>query len=239
MKEQLEKEGYIILRNVIKQDWINYLRIYSETALEDKPEGFCAHAILEVEEFSIYLSHLIDIGVLDKFKEAYFESPFIINSFSIISNRPSKPNFSALTHRDIRFFSGKCNLMLNTLLFLDDFTKENGGTWILPGSHEYNGTIEEAEKSHKWIQLEGKAGDMAVWNSNLLHRSGKNTTLKDRRAIVTVYQKSALKQLIDYPEAMKDRDLPDNVKQLLGFDSIVPKSLEQWYGERTYKKGQD
>lgn len=234
MIEELNNQGYTILRGVVDDTWINYLRVFADKALSGKEEGFAAHAIVDVPEFSHYLGHLKGIGLLDRIRDNYFNSPFIINSFSVISNRPDKPNFSSNVHRDIRFYSGDCDLMLNTLLFLDDFTIENGGTRVYPKSH-----LKAEPELEESVQLTGKAGDMAVWNSNLYHCSMPNTTDKDRRAIVTVYQKSALKQLIDYPEILKDRNLTDDVKQLLGFDSRVPKSMAEWYGERTYKKGQD
>ncbi len=240
MKEQLNKEGYIILRQQIDEKWLNYLRVFADRALQGKSDGLALHAIIEVPEFANFLGHLKIIGLLDKIKEDYFDSPFIINSFSCLNNLPNTPNFSNNIHRDIRFFSGECNLMLNTLTMLDDFTIENGATAILPKSHK-DKELNEGTWFFDKIQLTGKAGDIIIWNSNLFHCSMPNTTNYNRRAIPIVFQKSSMKQLLDYPKALKhkENEFSEDVKQLLGFYSRVPESLEEWNGERTYKKNQD
>ena len=179
-------------------------------------------------------------GLLDDIEKNYFGSKYIINSFSALNNLKGNDNFSGVIHRDIRFFSENCNLMLNMLVFADDFTIENGATCIFPKSH-----LEKEFVHGIWgksgIQLEGKAGDIAIWNSNLYHCAMPNTTDDNRRAIPIVFCKSNYKQLLDYPRALKNKkdEFSEDVKQLLGFNAIVPESLDQWYNDRTYKKDQD
>ncbi len=166
-----------------------------------------------------------------------FGSPFIIHSMSFLNN--TEQNFSHQIHRDIRFFSGKIPLMFNMLIMLDDFTEENGATWFVPGSHKFADKATEDEFDAWGVQATGKAGDILFWNSNLWHKAGVNKTGKPRRAIAITLSKSCLKQLLDYPRALDEIDCPEEIKQLLGYHSIVPASLEEWNGERTYKKDQD
>ncbi len=165
-----------------------------------------------------------------------FGSPFIIHSMSFLNN--TEQNFSHQIHRDIRFFC-PVPLMFNILIMLDDFTEENGATWLMPGSHLFPVKQTEAEFNSKAVQAIGKAGDILFWNSNLWHKAGENKTGLPRRAIAITLSKSCLKQLLDYPRALGEIDCDDGIKQLLGYHSIVPASLEEWNGERTYKKDQD
>jgi len=241
MYKKLKEQGYYIYRNVLSPEIVELFQIYADRALEGKEKGDSIHAIVENPELLTLLYILKDKEVLKDIEKYYFASKFIINSFSVLNNIHNNQNFSANIHRDIRFFSGNCNLMLNMLIMLDDFTEENGATRILPRSHKTKElSILDWNKYSK--QITGKAGDIIIWNSNLFHCSESNTTDAGRRAIPIVFQKSAMKQLLNYPKSMKsvENTLSEEVKQLLGWNSQVPESLEEWYSpNRTYKKNQD
>lgn len=241
MIQDLNNKGYAILRKLVSPTELEYYRGLADEALMETTSGVAMHAILKTPNLLNFLDYLKRKGVLYVLEKDYFKSKFILNSFSALDNNVLEPNFSALVHRDIRFFSGNCNLMVNCLVMLDDFTEENGATWVLPESH----LEEEFPLGAYWdknaIQLTGKAGDMVFWNSNLLHKTGENTTGKARRALPIVFSKSAMKQLLDYPKALGElgEGIEPYLTQLLGYDSRVPASLQEWNGERTYKKDQD
>lgn len=244
MKQELQENGYYIYRNVLDEKWLGYLRVYVNKALEEAQKygadkGTAINALVSVPEFANLLSELRAKGILDEIEKNYFNSKYIVNSFSALNNFKGNSNFSGAVHRDIRFFSGNCNIMLNILVFVDDFTIENGATLVYPKSHHNEKLMTLSGEPP--IQLTGKAGDIAIWNSNLYHAAMPNTTDENRRGIPIVFCKSNFKQLLDYPKALKDKEelFSEDIKQLLGFDAIVPNSLEEWYYKRTYKKGQD
>jgi ectoine hydroxylase-related dioxygenase (phytanoyl-CoA dioxygenase family) len=125
---------------------------------------------------------------------------------------------------------------------LDDFTEENGSTWILPRSHLRKERPDDEQFFKEAIQATGKAGDILVFNSNVFHSAGKNTTDNGRRALPIVFCKSSMKQLLDYPRAFGSKEFSPEIKQLLGYDSRVPSSLDEWYQpkeNRFYKPNQD
>ncbi len=221
------KEGYRIL-GTLPSFVLNFCK-------EQVPQETTMHVIVENHELISLLSWLNREFSYMIRKE--FKSPFIVNSFSYLNN--TEPNFYHEIHRDIRFFSGEVPLMFNLLIMLDDFTEENGATWLMPGSHLLSDkpTDEEFNKTAK--QITGKAGDVVLWNSNLWHRAGINHTTNPRRAFAITLSKSCLKQLLDYPRALGNIHYPEDIRQLLGYHSRVPASLEEWNGERTYHKHQD
>jgi ectoine hydroxylase-related dioxygenase (phytanoyl-CoA dioxygenase family) len=254
MKHQLEDVGYYIYRNKVGDSWLKTLRasvgkafsehkrIQENNNSEVTSGGVALHAIVTVPELVDFLGELKNLGILKDIEENYFESKFILNSFSALNNLPDESAFSAEIHRDIRFHSGQCNLMLNCLVMLDDFTEENGATWILPGSHRRKEKPDREEFFKSAIQATGRAGDILVFNSNMFHCSGKNVTDKGRRGLPIVFCKSALKQLLDYPRAFGAREFSPEIKQLLGYESRVPASLDEWYQpkeRRFYKPDQD
>ena len=86
---------------------------------------------------------------------------------------------------------------------------------------------------------------MLVFDSNIWHSTGLNTTNKGRRGIPITLSRSFMKQLLDYPRAIgydKIENFDPKLQQLLGYYSRVPSSLDEWYqpeDKRFYKKNQD
>lgn len=256
-KTELLEEGYCIVRNFVKQDWIfklvsalqkafdEHRRIQIKNGNDIVTGGVALHVILSDQIFIDFLSELIDQGLMRELKENYFNSNFILNSFSGLDNLPGQLNFSSIVHRDLRFYTGEIPVMLNMLVMLDDFTEDNGPTLLLPASHKKEEKPSDDYFHQNSIKIIGKAGDILIFNSNVWHASSLNRSLDSRRALPLTFTKSLIKQLLDYPRALGyDRmdSFSESLQQLLGYYARVPANLEEWYQpfqERFYKKDQD
>jgi ectoine hydroxylase-related dioxygenase (phytanoyl-CoA dioxygenase family) len=254
---ELKEQGYTIIRNLVEERWLDLLRgaldnafiEHRETQISNKndiqTEGVALHTLLSNPIFINFLKDLQDKKFFEFLSESFFNSNCIINSFSGLDNLPNQPNFSAIIHRDLRFYSGNFPIMLNCLLMVDDFTIENGGTYLLPYSHLKERKPSNEEFFQNAIQAVGKKGDMLIFNANVWHSSAPNTTQDHRRAIPITVSKSFMKQLLDYPRAIgydKMGEFDSKLQQLLGYHSRVPASLDEWYqpeDKRFYKKNQD
>ena len=64
----------------------------------------------------------------------------------------------------------------NTLIALDDFTRENGATRVVPGSHR---SVEPVDQDAGVVDAEMPAGSLLVWDGAVWHGSGENRT-RDR-----------------------------------------------------------
>ena len=254
---ELKDQGYTIIRNLIDDNWLDLLRNgldkafieHRQTQLNNgndiHTDGVALHVLLSNPIFISFLEELQNTGFFKFLSESFFDSKCIINSFSGLDNLPNQPNFSAIVHRDLRFYSGDFPIMLNCLLMVDDFTIENGGTYLLPYSHLNKRKPSDEEFFQTAIQAVGKKGDMLIFNANVWHSSAPNTTQDHRRAIPITVSKSFMKQLLDYPRAMgynRMNHFSFELQQLLGYHSRVPASLDEWYqpeSKRFYKKDQD
>lgn len=261
MKEQqlqeLREKGYTILRNQVNEKWLNLLsqevnnafiehrNIQLKNGNDINSDGVALHVLLSNPVFIEFLQTLLDNGFVQSLQDNFFHSRCILNSFSALNNLPNHPNFSAIVHRDLRFYSGEFPIMLNCLLMVDDFTTENGGTYLLPGSHLEERKPSDEEFFNNAIQATGKRGDILVFNANVWHSSAPNTTVGDRKAIPFTISKSFMKQLLDYPRAIgydKMNSFTLEMQQFLGYHSRVPASLSEWYqpeNKRFYRKDQD
>lgn len=254
---ELKTKGFTILRNIVSESWTYQLRtaidksflehrkIQSENGNEINTDGVALHVLLTDPIFIDFLAHLQSIGLFESLEKYFFKSKCILNSFSALNNIPNAPNFSAKVHRDLRFYSGDFPVMVNCLVMVDDFTIENGGTYLLPESH-----LKQEQPSDKLflydaIQATGKKGDILIFNSNVFHASAPNKTTDDRRAIPITVCRSFMKQLLDYPRAIGYEKMTNfnlEMQQFLGYHSRVPASLHEWYQpeeNRFYKKNQD
>lgn len=255
--KELQEQGYTILRNkipinsldklsiAIDKSFIEHRKIQIKNNNDIKTEGVALHVLLNDPIFIDLLKYLQDIGFIDDLQNNFFNSKCILNSFSALDNLPNQPNFSAVVHRDLRFYSGDFPIMINCLVMVDNFTKENGGTYLLPKSHLEKRKPTNEEFFSKAEQAVGQRGDILIFNANVWHSSAPNKTQDHRRAIPITFSKSFMKQLLDYPRAIgynKMDEFDYNFQQLLGYHSRVPSSLDEWYqpeDKRFYKKDQD
>ena len=101
-------------------------------------------------------------------------------------------------------------VMVNTVWLLDDFTPENGGTRIVPGSHKSGmaGPPDGMEVKHVF-QLIAPAGSVLVFNGQCWHGGGTNQTDTNRHALFGHYRKNALIFQIDPHDGFNETWLPD------------------------------
>jgi ectoine hydroxylase-related dioxygenase (phytanoyl-CoA dioxygenase family) len=254
---ELNEYGYTVLRNKISDQWliklsdaidhsfIKHRKIQILNNNDIKTDGVALHALLTDTIFIDFLKYLQNIGFIQELKESFFKSNCILNSFSALNNLPNQPNFSSIVHRDLRFYSGNFPVMINCLIMIDDFTIENGGTYLLAKSHLEEQKPSDEEFFKNATQITGSKGDILIFNANVWHAAAPNTTNNHRRAIPITFSKSFMKQLLDYPRALgydKINTYDYELQQLLGYHSRVPASLDEWYQpeiDRFYKKNQD
>ena len=254
-KLNLENQGYCILKNKIEESFIDKInevlppifkdhqRIRSKNNNAIISDGVALNALVSDHIFIELLDFFLKSGLIEELEEYFFKEKCIINSLTVLNNIPTETKvFHKNIHRDIRFFSGDIPVMLNMLIMLDDFSEENGATLLLPNSHKISKTPSEKFFNKNNVKACGDKGNIIIWNSNLFHASGVNSTNKCRRALPITLSLPSYKQLLDYPRALgydKADLFSEKMKTLLGYNSRVPASLNEWYfsdEKRLYKK---
>jgi ectoine hydroxylase-related dioxygenase (phytanoyl-CoA dioxygenase family) len=187
--ERIERDGYTIVEGAIEPDFVDALvedlhRL--ERDLNVKParnpfEGtktvriynLLAHGRL-YERIPVHENVLpIVEGVLDP--------GCLVSSLSSIAICPGET--SQPIHADDQLIPLKkphVATVCNTMWALTDFTRENGATRLLPGSHLYDHSP-ELGKRYDSAAAEMPKGSVLVWHGSLWHGGGSNKT--DRRRI--------------------------------------------------------
>lgn len=174
----------------------------------------------------------------------FFGGRYILNTLGGAIIPPGGQIYTRRIHRDIRSFSGRERLMVNTLIMLDDCTEENGATWMLSGSHLGPEQPDEKDFYRRAERATGRRGDVLIFDANLWHAAGENRSEAARHLLTPIYTKPFLKQQLDYPRALgvdRGLDLGEELRQVLGYNARTPVSLLDFYqqpDDRWYQSSQ-
>jgi ectoine hydroxylase-related dioxygenase (phytanoyl-CoA dioxygenase family) len=152
--------------------------------------------------------------------------------------------FQLRFHRDFPRVVNGYLMSINTFFAVDDFTAENGGTLLVPGTHQRASVPPDAYLAAAAVPAECRAGAMIVFDSTLFHAAGQNRSGRDRLAINQQFTRSYVKQQVEYVRALGEETVlaqKPRTQQLLGWYTRVVTSLDEYYRppeERLYRSGQ-
>ncbi len=147
-------------------------------------------------------------------------------------------------HQDFPRVFNAYLISINAMFTIDEFSAANGGTLVVPGTHQRITTPSQDYLKENAVAVECPAGSMFVFDSTLWHAAGPNVSGKDRLAINQQFTRSYIKQQIDYVRALGDECVlaqQPRTQQLLGWYTRVVTSLDEFYRpeqERLYRRGQ-
>lgn len=248
LAESVQNLGYAILdsgysfseiesiSNEFNQTRDNYIKLHGESNLKDLNEFHTIRAPLTHggEQFLRLVFNKNLVSLLKKL----ISGKFILNQQNGIINPPQQTYNQACWHRDLpyqHFISSK-PLAINALFCVDDFTLENGGTFVLPGTHKIEAFPSETYISNNALQIEAKAGSFIVLDCMTFHAGGFNNTLFERRAINHVFSIPLIKQQINISLAMQNKDLSYETREILGINDSVPASIADFLLQRSTHK---
>ena len=155
---------------------------------------------------------------------------FILNQQNGIINPAGQQYNQGAWHRDLPYqhFVSSRPIIVNALYCVDDFTLENGATYVIPGSHKNEAFPSDAYVLKNAIQLVAPAGSFAILDGMTFHRGGNNNSLKNRRAVNHVYTIPHIKQQIDIPTTLCEEDIGPVAKELFEYAYRMPRSAEEF-----------
>lgn len=245
----IRTKGYSFVEDVFDEDVVKQLRSDLEKAIHTEAEY---HKTTDYQDYGVVqLCPLYGRSFLEVFENNDFVSPYnwIMGKGSIVyvyissSLPPNGLNRATRIHVDRPKVFGDYVEALAGLVLLDDFTAENGGTILLPGSQNQQEEPSEEDFYKDAVQITGKAGSVLYFNMRLWHTAGVNKTDHWRHAIAIGAVPPYYKQKFDIPRALEKinadiSDLSEAALQKLGYHAIPPTSLDEFYvpEKRTYRQ---
>jgi ectoine hydroxylase-related dioxygenase (phytanoyl-CoA dioxygenase family) len=173
-----------------------------------------------------FLSLVLNENLLSVLKKL-IPGKFILNQQNGVINPPQEPYNQGAWHRDLPYqhFVSTRPLAINALFCVDEFTIENGATYVLPASHKSERFPSPNYIRKNALQVEARAGSFILLDCMLFHAGGYNRTDAVRRAVNHIYNIPYFKQQINIPQNMKGDGLSAEVKDILGFNYMEPMSI--------------
>jgi ectoine hydroxylase-related dioxygenase (phytanoyl-CoA dioxygenase family) len=199
-RRQLDEQGYVVLENIMEDGLLDDLRHRIWELFED--EGDRAGHEFRTEEHAHRLANLVDKGEI--FRRAIL-LPSMLEyvrqvlgqqiKLSSLNARSADPNTEVgqPLHVDMGAIPDeKGYWVCNTVWMLDDFTRDNGATRMVPGSHTWGkrpqDVLEDPMAPHpQEVLLTGRAGSIAVMNAHLWHGGTANRSRAPRLAMHAFY----------------------------------------------------
>jgi ectoine hydroxylase-related dioxygenase (phytanoyl-CoA dioxygenase family) len=242
--EQVINLGYVIIDSGYKMPEIQsiseeftqardcYIETYGESKLKSLNEF---HTIRSPLTFGgkTFLKLALNETLLSVIKRL-IPGNFILNQQNGIVNPPHETYNQSAWHRDLPYqhFVSTKPLAINALYCVDDFTCENGATFVLPASHKVEAFPTSSYIRRNAIQVEAKAGSFIVLDCMVFHAGGFNKTNLERRAVNHLYNIPYFKQQINIPMNMKFADLSIEEKSILGFNYTEASSILEYLSMR-------
>lgn len=110
------------------------------------------------------------------------------------------------------------NLVTASMWALTDFTADNGGTRLVPGSHRWDAT--RVARDDEVVAAEMPAGSVLYWAGGLLHGAGANRSNDVRCGLFVSFSVAWLRQeenhYLEIPVAELDQLSPE-MRELIGY----------------------
>lgn len=212
LKNDFEKNGYVYIQDFFTKDEIaNLIQEIKHAA--DQKDG---SDVLDVGnlKFHALLMHrnekireFIAQEKVVNFLSAFMGPDIWVRWDQAVEKKPGAGTFP--WHQD-NSYSGLKDQHFQFWISLTKMTKENGGIWLIPGSHKrhlkhsFNGshTVYETKGEPEHF-VSAEIGDIVLFSSKLLHSTTPNVTDHSRWAYVVEYMKNSdVDPFIDPPYLM-------------------------------------
>jgi ectoine hydroxylase-related dioxygenase (phytanoyl-CoA dioxygenase family) len=246
--EQVRKIGYAVIDSGYSASDIlqfseefnftrkNYIEAYGEETLKKVDEYYTIRSPL-THGSDKFLKLALNENLMSVLKKL-IQGKFILNQQNGIINPPQETYNQAAWHRDLPYqhFVSTKPIAINALFCVDDFTIENGATFVIPASHKFEDFPSPKYIKSNAVQVEAKAGSFILLDCMMFHAGGYNVTHSSRRAVNHVYNIPYFKQQINIPNNMKSDNLSAEQRDILGFNFMELGSVARYLSTRTNKK---
>jgi hypothetical protein len=244
--EHLRNLGYTTLDSNFALEKIAEIRQKSQVVADRYIELYGHHDLDGLGESNSYRSPaLIDqsffeIASHSKLQELVgrlITGKFYLNQQNLVINPPMSKNYTQLKyHRDLPYqhYVSSRPLAINALYAVDDFTFENGATFVIPASHKVEKFPTQSYLESTQLQVTVKAGTFLVLDCMLYHAAAPNLSKNARIGLNHVFTSVMFAPQINWKTSLEEMDVPssESITELLGLNFTSPQNVDEYLRRR-------
>lgn len=233
---ELERDGYLILEGLLTPEDCRQIRAGVTPWLAQTGrnafEGHRTQRVYSVLNKTRSCDRMVDHPRVLALLDRLFLPNYLLSMLQVINITPGEQ--AQLLHSDDSFYPvprPRPALGAATIWAIDEFTAENGGTVVLPGSHRWDGTRTPAPDDRRRA-VAMAPGSCVFFLGTLWHGGGANRSGRDRLAVTAQYCEPWLRPQEAFTlSATRDtaRTVSEDIRRMLGY-SIHPPFIGQVNG---------
>jgi len=198
----LRRDGFCILPRIIPEGDVGRVwesvsaSVHEHTSLP-LPQGYVTGFLRVNQAVAPYLAHPRIMELVDELFGSYARISMLtgtINGPGILRG-PMHADWPYNQRHQSRIRAPYPDVIVNlvTMWMLTDFTRENGGTLVVPGSQKRMASpcpgteLDPMANYEGEVQLLGKAGDVGVFDARTWHAIAPNVSQHERVAVIVRY----------------------------------------------------
>ena len=225
----IEEDGYAIVHDMLAPDGLGRLRDQLAPLVDSTLAGHEAFMGAKTKRFGALLGRCEEsrtmaldpllLGIVEMVLGPYC-ARFQLNYTGVMHLMPGEQ--AQPLHRDAALYpfqNPAPPTILATMWAVSDFTRENGATWLVPGSHLWDDDRVPVEA--EVIQAEMPAGSMLLYNGSVYHAGGANRSNGARCGCAIQFALGWLRQEENQYMAVPPevaRTFPRRLQELMGYD---------------------
>lgn len=227
----LDESGYTIIHDAIGASTLGALRdelaphLQGELMGRNDFEGFASERVYALLAKAPSVAELVEHPAVLEACSEFLHTSFRLSAALVVNLHPGETEQE--WHQDDALGAPpppRPVQGVSTIWAIDDFTRENGATDVVPGSHVWDHPRPDAaEMERRAVPLEMPAGSVAIFAGSLFHRGGANRSRGERFGLTIQYCQPWLRQLENMLLAVPPELVAcysERIQQLLGYDII-------------------
>ncbi len=222
----LEEDGFVIVDGLLSPDEASTIRREVLDMLgpvgRNSFEGFRTQRVYGVMARTLSCNPLVEHPLVLDMLDSLLLPNYLLSQLVAINIMPGQE--AQLLHHDDALYPlprPRKAVSVATIWALDEFTAENGGTRVIPGSHRWGDRTPTADDFDRAIAVQMPAGSMVFFVGTLWHGGGANVSDSSRLCVTAQYCEPWCRTVENFSLSMPKstvRQCSEDVQRMLGYN---------------------
>lgn len=228
--DKLMQDGYVVVPDLLNQEQLDIIREEVTPMLNHKGrnffEGELTQRIYSVMAKTFALNPMVEHPMILALLDAVLMPSYLLSQLQVINILPGEKQQPL--HADdgyVQMPRPRKFVSAATVWAIDDFTAENGGTMVIPGSHNWGDKHPDESDLMNQIHCEMKAGSAVFFLGTLWHGGGANVSDQPRLAATAQYCEGFIRPQENFSLSVpleRAAQCSEDIKRMLGYSIFGP-----------------